>query len=77
MGIFEYPNIFYIIKYYIIFYYIFYIRIYFINISFGPITFQDGALFRLFPSASLLVAHLGLNPVRVRVRARVRVRGLG
>ena len=23
------------------------------------------ALFRLFPSASLLVAHLGLNPVRV------------
>ena len=37
------------------------------------------ALFRLFPSASLLVAHLGLNPVRVRVRARVRVRvrGLG
>ena len=41
MGIFEYPNIFYIIKY-IIFYYIFYIRIYFINISFGPITFQDG-----------------------------------
>ena len=38
MGIFEYPNIFYIIKYYIIFYYIFYIRIYFI----GPITFQDG-----------------------------------
>ena len=42
MGIFEYPNIFYIIKYYIIFYYIFYIRIYFINISFVPITFQDG-----------------------------------
>ena len=41
------------------------------------------ALFRLFPSASLLVAHLGLNPVRVRVRVRarvrvrVRVRGLG
>ena len=35
------------------------------------------ALFRLFPSASLGVAHLGLNPVRVRVRARVRVRGLG
>ena len=32
-----------------------------------------------FVSASLLVAHLGLNPVRVRVRvrARVRVRGLG
>ena len=25
----------------------------------------DTALFRLFPSASLLVAHLGLNPVRV------------
>ena len=39
------------------------------------------ALFRLFPSASLLDAHLGLNPVRVRVRVRarvrVRVRGLG
>ena len=32
------------------------------------------ALFRLFPSASLLVAHLGLNPVRVRVRVRARVR---
>ena len=26
---------------------------------------DDLALFRLFPSASLLVAHLGLNPVRV------------
>ena len=35
--------------------------------------FQFPALFRLFPSASLLVAHLGLNPVKVRVR----VRGLG
>ena len=34
---------------------------------------EFAALFRLFPSASLLVAHLGLNPVRVRVR----VRGLG
>ena len=26
---------------------------------------DKSALFRLFPSASLLVAHLGLNPVRV------------
>ena len=32
MGVFEYPNIFNIIKCYIIFYYILYIRIYFINI---------------------------------------------
>ena len=45
----------------------------------GPKVLGYWALFRLFPSASLLVAHLGLNPVRVRVRARVRVRvrGLG
>ena len=41
-GIFQHPNIFYILKYYIIFYYIFYIRIYFINILFGPITLKDG-----------------------------------
>ena len=43
------------------------------------INVEETALFRLFPPASLLVAHLGLNPVRVRVRvrARVRVRGLG
>ena len=40
---------------------------YAIKIRSGFIGFSgvESALFRLFPSASLLVAHLGLNPVRV------------